>query len=216
MKRSNLKDMAKIDKISSRYVGKEYNGIQVVSFSHRRGYIPYFNFQCHCGNCWTTQLYLVTAGRIKSCGCVLKKYLKGQKTTHGGTYKKEYTIWENMLGRCYNKNSQRFDRYGGRGIVVCERWRHSFSNFLEDMGDRPTDKHSIERVNNNGNYEPSNCKWATKEEQAKNTSFCIYYRVGEITQHVNAWSRQWNKQYRTTMKILKEIGTRVEYSETIT
>jgi hypothetical protein len=73
-----------------------------------------------------------------------------------------------MKARCYNKNNPRFDRYGGRGITICERWNSSFVEFANDMGERPSKKHSINRINNDGNYEPENCEWATAKEQCKN------------------------------------------------
>jgi hypothetical protein len=82
----------------------------------------------------------------------------------------EYSTWHGMIQRCTNPNSPRYDRYGGRGISVCSRWRESFQNFLDDMGRKPSQSHSIDRINNDGNYEPSNCRWATQAEQMRNAS----------------------------------------------
>lgn len=79
----------------------------------------------------------------------------------------EYGVWETMKSRCYNPNSISYGDYGGRGISVCDRWKKSFANFYADMGPRPTDNHSIERKDNNKNYDPSNCVWATSKEQEK-------------------------------------------------
>ncbi len=85
------------------------------------------------------------------------------------TYKSEYQIWNAMKQRCANKNNPAYGRYGGRGIKVCDRWIGSFTNFLEDMGERPSKKHSLDRhPNNDGNYEPGNVRWGTDDEQARN------------------------------------------------
>ena len=89
---------------------------------------------------------------------------------HGATINKksEYYIWVAMRQRCYNKKNKSYKNYGGRGIIICDRWNQSYEDFLSDMGKRPSTKHSIDRINNDGNYEPSNCRWATYSEQAFN------------------------------------------------
>ena len=82
----------------------------------------------------------------------------------------EYSMWSNMKYRCSNKNSKDFHRYGGRGITVCDRWKNSFLIFISDMGNRPTSRHQIDRIDNNGNYEPKNCRWVTPAENMRNQS----------------------------------------------
>lgn len=88
--------------------------------------------------------------------------------TIGGVVSSEYSIWSNMKVRCYNPKADSYPHYGGRGVTVCDRWLHSFTNFLADMGRKPSAKHSIDRTDNNGNYEPGNCRWATSLEQLGN------------------------------------------------
>lgn len=92
----------------------------------------------------------------------------GRKMVHGMCHSPEYLIWNQMIQRCYNKNQYSYNNYGGRGIKVCPRWLDSFVYFHDDMGNKPSIEYSIDRINNDGNYEPSNCRWATKLDQASN------------------------------------------------
>jgi len=94
--------------------------------------------------------------------------MRDTMTKHGMTESPEYRIWCGMKDRCGNPQYPKYHRYGGRGIRVCDRWQNSFENFYVDMGQRPSVKFSIDRINNDGNYEPGNCRWATAKEQARN------------------------------------------------
>lgn len=141
--------------------------------------------QCDCGNVLDIRSQDLRDGSSRSCGC-LKVELQ---TKHGLSYSDEYHIWVDMRARCTNQRYKTYKHYGGRGIKVCERWS-DFASFIEDMGPRTSEKHSIDRIDVNGNYEPVNCRWATNLVQARNkrTSNDTSGRVGV---HFNTKRNRW-------------------------
>jgi len=128
--------------------------------------------QCVCGEFSLVLGTSLTRGFSQSCGCLSIEKTSKRNATHGATKsnkdKSIYNIWCTMKARCSNPNSHKYKSYGGRGIRVCDRWRDSFENFLNDMGERPGKGYSIDRIDNDGNYEPGNCHWATAKEQRLN------------------------------------------------
>lgn len=137
-----------------------------------KGGRKHYRFECSCGSSTYAQKYKVTSGELKSCGCLRGELASIRATArnkkHGKRDTPEYLAWQSMKWRCLNKRYAPYINYGGRGIKICEEWIESFEAFFSYVGERPSADHSLDRINNNGNYEPGNVRWATRSEQAKN------------------------------------------------
>lgn len=135
----------------------------------------FWKCKCDCGEESIARSDALKSGRIKSCGCLHREMaaarasINGKKSkTHGKSTTRIYKIWSMIIDRCTNLKSNKYPGYGGRGITVCERWLESFENFYADMGDRPSPKHQIDRIDNDKGYCKENCRWATPKEQCRN------------------------------------------------
>ncbi len=169
-------------------VGLRYGRLVVTGHGVAMKYMSFFCVQCDCGSLQVMRGSDLRTGKRQSCGCLTRERVIKSATVHGMLKVPEYCVWQTMRARCKNPKSLVYRRYGGRGIIVCERW-DSFANFYADMGPRPARGYQLDRIDNDGNYEPGNCRWATNVENASNTSANrrIAWRGENHT--VSAWSR---------------------------
>jgi hypothetical protein len=144
---------------------------------------------CDCGTRKDVRRDHLIGGKIVSCGCYQKEVASNVSATHGMTHIRLYRCWRNMKTRCYNPNYIEFDRYGGRGIVVCEEWQR-FEPFYEwAISHGYQNDLTLDRKNNDGNYCPENCKWSDTQEQALNRSSNSFVTYNGITKHISEWDK---------------------------
>ena len=146
---------------------------------------------CDCGGETITNITNLRRGTTKSCGCLSEE----KKIKHKKCFSGEYQTWSHMKQRCFNKNNQEYNNYGGRGITVCDKWL-DFRNFYADMGERPAGK-TLDRVNNNGNYCKENCRWATQKEQSNNVRRNIIIELNGKRRPLYWWSEKLNIKSHT-------------------
>lgn len=182
--------------------GQRFGCLTVIRFSHCNRGKSVWICVCDCGNTrpWTQRHIGQCQKQCRQCPKekgwnkhrIPRVYTYGPDIPsykHGGWNTAEYRVWAIMKDRCSNPNGAEYHRYGGRGIFVCERWKQSFGDFIQDMGLRPSPEYSIDRIDNDGPYSPDNCRWATRTEQQNNRSTTVRLAFNGETHSTNEWSR---------------------------
>lgn len=191
--------------------GLRYGRLVVKSFSHtNKNGKPCWNCICDCGNKCIVMTPQLRKGGTKSCGCLRKEMAakngKEMWTTHNMTRTPEHYSYHAMIARCYRKTHKSYDRYGARGIKVCERWHHSFENFYEDMGPRPTKRHSLGRIDNDKGYCPENCRWETPKQQMNNISTNYMININGFERTLTQWCDHFKIDYYQVYQRITKYG----------
>lgn len=189
--------------------GQKFGRLTVLKFAYIKNGNTYWNCICECGNEKIVSAKNIKHGKTKSCGCYFSEIkskqmtLIGQKNVkhgdcRGGDRSRIYLTWRNMIHRCEDPRAKGYERYGGRGIKVCEEW-HNYPTFKEwAMNNGYADNLTIDRIDNHGNYEPSNCRWATAKEQQNNTSYNHNITMNGETKTITEWAEIYGIK-RTTI-----------------
>ena len=173
--------------------------------------------ECDCGNTKTTYSHRLTGGSVQSCDCFQRDYNALRFYKHGMTNTRLFNIWSSMRERCTNSNAINYKNYGGRGITICGEW-HEFQNFMDWAMSNGYDKNlSIDRIDNNGNYEPSNCRWVTPKVNSNNRRNSVFATYRGETKSISDWEEQFGTymgalRYRLLVRNM-DIGTAVSHLE---
>lgn len=199
-------------KIKHNLVGEKFNQLTVIKLDidkTEEKQRSYWICNCDCGNIKSVRGDSLIDGSVKSCGCLKREQDKINlgTSTHMLHGTRPYNIWIRMKDRCYNTNAEKYKVYGGRGIIVCDEWRNDFINFYNwAINNGYSDKLSIDRIDVNGNYEPSNCRWATSIEQGRNKQNTLYYTIKGVTKPFREWCEIYKVNYKVAHNRLKKYG----------
>lgn len=183
------------------YIGRKFTRLTVLSFAYKaKDRREFWNFKCDCGKVITRskQNVIRSIQNTRSCGCL--------RFSHGLSHTPEYRTWMVMMNRCYNPANIGYYLYGGRGIRVCNRWKKSVEKFVKDMGKKPSPKHTIDRIDTNGDYRPSNCRWVTQAVQNRNTRTNRMITFQGITLCVTDWAKKIGISYPALWHRLKRMS----------
>lgn len=193
--------------------GQKFGRLTVIKRNKNNNGVNWF-CRCKCGNNTVIPTGHLKSGHTSSCGCFLIEQRRICNIKHGMRRTQIYYIWCSMHERCYNSNSKGYSNYGGRGIKVCKRW-YKFENFFADMGKRPKNK-TIERKDNNGNYTPKNCIWASRRKQSNNQRSNVLITFQGKTRTIAQWARKIGVTYHTLYLRIKRRNWPIEKALTIT
>lgn len=169
--------------------GQTFGLLTVHARAGSKGRQAHWLCHCQCGGMITTAGSSLRGGYTRSCGCLVPISNRRLRRTHGMAESAEYRTWRHIKERCGNPANRDYKNYGARGIAVCGRWMESFANFYADMGPRPTARHTIERLNNDGPYAPDNCAWKPRAEQNANRRNTRQLTHAGATRTVQEWAR---------------------------
>ena len=186
--------------------GQQFGRLTAISYEGEKKW----KCKCKCGSEVVISSRNLRSGKSTSCGCFQRETCKKLQFSHGKSSDLAYNVWKMMKQRCSNPKNPKYEMYGGRGIEVCDRWKNSFENFLDDMGNRPSKDHSIDRIDVNGNYEPSNCRWANSKIQASNKRSNVFFEVDGISLTAAQLSEIYGVPRRTIRYRIVELGWSAE------
>ena len=184
-------------------IGKSYGNLTVIGHGERsKSKQATLRCKCKCGRIWDASAYYIVRGEITQCWPCANEAFRQRLTTHGNTKTPGFRVWKEMIGRCTRITHKQYADYGGRGIKVCERWmgHAGLANFMSDMGPRPSQKHSIDRIDNDGDYCPENSRWATPAEQARNRRTNRWTEVNGARMCASDLARLCGKNHRTVLR----------------
>lgn len=186
-----------MEKVKDDITGNKYNRLKVVKFAFRKGTNVYWQCKCECGTIKNLPGSRIKNGDIKSCGCLRKEVTAKMATIHGKHGTPLYNTWKGMRGRCNSPNNGKYYAYGERGISICSEWEDfvKFEEWARSNGYR--EGLTIERIDVNGNYEPSNCEWIPAREQQYNKRNTVIVEINGEKKHILEWARQYNIKKNT-------------------
>lgn len=183
---------------------RKFGRLKVVAYVGAAKGHQLWRCRCKCGRITVATCNNLMRLHTTSCGCHKAEVVAaGARRRHSGSHTPEWVAWQHMKDRCCNPARRDYHNYGGRGIKVCERWLACFDNFIADMGKKPSPAHTLDRIDNNGDYAPENCRWATRHEQGINKRTTPRAAIDGVTKPVREWCEQYHMPLRLVLDRLR-------------